>query len=402
MKTAGLRLPLQLLGWRLRFYADSTLKLLNRRWQILLLMLLTSAPASVPLAAQIQTIAAPVRLIVTGDSAIFSLNAWLILLLSMSAWVGVQAEALRGGAAWGYIRTLPTINKLETVVDLMVLLIADLPLLLPFLAYAISAPLPGRAENIVLASALALQWPLYQHLLLRRSAASLIVLAASLAAILALCRESGQLSAIGLVTAGSIAALTFSKRRMVWVGLNPPKPWRPKINEQQPFANLISMDLLTLMQGNRWPQWAAAAVYAAGIVWFGRIWREVGFQVPVAAGLLIASILPPLFQMAGLQTDLRTVRQPLQPMLASLGLSRRTWLIADMLVLESGFCLLVLPSVTALFAVAGWRSFWLLPLGCAFLMLLLPIYAHGNPGRLLPKLSVAVTFLYAAWLIIGN
>lgn len=396
-----LRLLLQLLGWRLRFYANSTLKLVNRRWQILLLMLLTLSPASMPLAAQIQAVAAPVRQIVTGGNAIYSLNIWLIGLLLMSAWVTVQTEALLGGAAWRYMRTLPTVNKLATAVDLVLVLIADLPLLLPFLAYAISAAPSDRAENIVLASALALQWPLYQHLLLRRSTAALIVAAASLAAVMILCREGGQLLAIGLIAAGSIAGLTLNKRLPLWAGLKPPKSWLPTLNpRQRPFANLMRINLLALMQSSRWPKWAATAGYAGTVLWFGGVWREVGFQTPVAAALLIASLLPPLFQIAGLQTCLRTVRQPLLPMLASLGLSRRTLLIADMLVLATGFCLLAAPSVIALFSVAAWRGVLLLPLGCISLTLLLPLYAHGNPSRLLPKLSIAVTFLLAAWSVI--
>lgn len=398
---SSLRLLLQLLGWRLRFYANSTLKLVNRRWQILLLMLLTLSPASMPLAAQIQAVAAPVRQIVAGGNAIYSLNIWLIGLLLMSAWVTVQTEALLGGAAWRYMRTLPAVNKLATAVDLVLLLIADLPLLLPFLAYAISAAPSDRAENIVLVSALALQWPLYQHLLLRRSSAALIVAAATLAAILLLCREEGRLPAIGLITAGSLAGLMLNKHLPVWTGLKPPTSWLPKIKPQQrPLTNLIGMNLKALTQGSRWPQWATVIGYAAGIFWFASVWREVGFQTPVAAALLIASLLPPLFQIADWQTCLRTVRQPLLPLLASLGLSRRTLLIADMLVLETGFCLLAAPSVIALFSVATWRGVLLLPLGWVSLTLLLPLYAHGNPSRLLPKLSIAVTFLLAAWSVI--
>lgn len=398
---SSLRLLLQLLGWRLRFYANSTLKLVNRRWQILLLMLLTLSPASMPLAAQIQAVAAPVRQIVAGGNAIYSLNIWLIGLLLMSAWVTVQTEALLGGAAWRFMRTLPAVNKLATAVDLVLLLIADLPLLLPFLAYAISATPSDRVENIVLASALALQWPLYQHLLLRRSTAALIVAAASLAAVMILCREDGQLLAIGLIAAGSIAGLTLNKRLPLWTGLKPPKSWLPTLNpRQRPLANLMRINLLALMQSSRWPKWAATAGYAGTVLWFGGVWREVGFQAPVAAALLIASLLPPLFQIAGLQTCLRTGRQPLQPMLASLGLSRRTLLLADMLVLATGFCLLAAPSVIALFSVAAWRGVLLLPLGYISLTLLLPLYAHGNPSRLLPKLSIAVTFLLAAWSVI--
>lgn len=392
------RWVLQLLGWRLRFYAHHTLKLVKRRWQIMLLMLILLSPASMPLAAQIHAIATPVRQIVTGENPLHSLSIWLIGMLLMSAWVAVQPQALTGGAAWHYLQSLAAVKRWATAVDLTLLLIADLPLLLPFLAFAISAPPSNRAENIALTSLLALQWLLYQHLLLRRSVAALIVAATSLAATLLLSHDAGRLPAIGLVSVGLVFGLTRNNPVSAWAGLKPPKLWPPKLNPRhKPLANLILINLLTLMQQGRWPQWMATTSYAASVVWFGLIWREIGLQTHVAIALLVTSLLLPLFKIAGWQTCLRNIRQPLLPMLASLNLSRRTLLIADIGVLETCFCLLAVPSVTALLSVVGCRGFWLLPLGCMSLILLLPIYAYGNPSRLLPKLSIAVVFLYAGY-----
>lgn len=130
-ESARSHLFFRLLGWRLRHYADATLKLLLRRWQSVLFVLLVVSPAATPLAAQIDAVGTPIRKIVEGGSPAYALTAWLILSLLAIAWAAVQADALRGGAPWRYLRTLPRLSRFETGLDLTLLLIVDLPLLLP-------------------------------------------------------------------------------------------------------------------------------------------------------------------------------------------------------------------------------------------------------------------------------
>ena len=167
--TGGRRLFFQLLGWRLRFYAEATFKLLIRRWQISCFALFILSPADMPFSAQLQGLSKPVQYLLDGDDA---MPIWLALCALAAAWSSTQAETLRGGAPWLYLKTLPHIAPLEKKLDLWLLLIADLPLLLPFAAFILSrqyADIQSYSVDSLLAVALAAQLPVIQQLILRGS-----------------------------------------------------------------------------------------------------------------------------------------------------------------------------------------------------------------------------------------
>lgn len=402
---SGRHLFFRLLRWRLRHYAAATLKLVLRRWQTWLFVSLILPPASMPLAAQIQAVGTPVRKIIEGGSASYSMAAWLMMSLVAIAWTAVQADALRGGAPWAHLRTLPRIADLEIPVDFVLLLIADLILLLPFVAYGIALAISddGVLESAWLALALAVQWPVIQQLVLRGSPAGAVVAATSLLAVLALCSERGRIFALFLFTAGPLAALHLRDRWTLGSLLKSGSGWRAsRISERRhPVLNLVTMDILALTQWSQLPARLALAAYVGALVAFGTAWENIGFQPKVAAGLLLAGLVPVIFQVAGLELSLRTGREPMRPWLASHGLGAGTLMIADVAVLVGLFLLLALLPIAALQAIAGVRAFLLLPLGAAAVTALIVFYARDGM-RFLPKLVVAVSFGWAAgWLVLG-
>ncbi|QSA98277.1 hypothetical protein [Methylococcus sp. EFPC2] len=391
----------RLLRWRLRYYAAATLKLLLRRWQTWLFASLIFSPASMPLAVQIQAAGTPVRKIVEGGSASYSVAAWLTMSLVAVAWTAVQADALRGGAPWGYLRTLPGIAGLETALDFALLLVADLILMLPFVAYGIALAISGGAvsQNAGLALALAVQWPLLQQLVLRGSPAAAIVAATSLFAVLALCSELGHIVAPVLFVAGPLAALRLRDRGTWGTLLKSGSAWQgSRIGERlPPVLNLATIAILALTQWSQLPTRLALVAYVGALTWFGTAWEAIGFQPHVAAGLLLAGLVPVIFQVAGLELTLRAERSPMCPLLAALGIGEGIQLTADLLVLIGGFCLLGVAPIGTLYPLAGVRVFLIVPVGGVAVGLLSLFYAKADGTRFLPKLAVAVAFWLAVW-----
>ncbi|MBP1149872.1 MULTISPECIES: hypothetical protein [Methylocaldum] len=397
------RLFFRLLGWRLRHYADATLKLLLRRWQSVLFALLVVSPAATPLAAQIDAVGMPVRKIVEGGSPAYALTAWLTLSLLAIAWAAVQADALRGGAPWRYLRTLPGLSRFETGLDLTLLLIADLPLLLPFVAYGITLLGPARSgglEHGLLALALGTQWPIVQQLVLRGSWAALLVAASALIAMLALCVDGAREFAFVLLTGGPIAAFRLRRRL---TGVMKTGSWRigSRIGQHlHPVVNLAAMDALALMQWSQLPARVALLAYAGILGWFGTGWEAVGFQPQVAVGLLLAGFVPLIFQVAGLALTLRAERAPMRPLLASLGIGTAATFVADLLVLVAAFCLLAFLPVAKLYPLAGSYAFLILPLGSTAVAVTLALYSTIDATRFWPKLVTAAAFWLAAWRVV--
>jgi hypothetical protein len=78
-----------------------------------------------------------------------------------------------------------------------------------------------------------------------------------------------------------------------------------------------------------------------------------------------------ILQVASLRHILRTVRKPIYPLLASLGVIRQHLLIADLLILESLFLLLALVPMTMLCPYIGMpTAVLILPIGAIGLVLL--------------------------------
>ncbi|NJD07264.1 MAG: hypothetical protein FIA97_12330 [Methylococcaceae bacterium] len=388
----------RMVHWRLRHYADATLKLLIRRWQAWLFLLFASSPATMPLAAQIHAVGAPVRQAVEGGDPGYTAAAWAAMITIALAWSAVQTEALRGGSSWRFLRTQPLVARLERTVDLAVLLIADLPLLLPFAAYL--ASLPRSATDGAIATALALNLAALQQSVLRRSPAAIAIALSSSAAAFALCREPLQQAALLVLMLGPLVARHMPNR---WTefrcrALPAPKP-RPTVNSGRSLlGNLIAIDIRVLTQRSSLPARLPPAIFTVLLTAFGWSWESIGLRQPVAAGLLLTGILVLAFRSAGLAVVLRTARTPLLPWFASLGVSARTHWLGDLAVMNAAFAGLASGPVFMLHRYSGApRTFLVLPLGMAAVTLSAQLHRSQGTTRFLSKLLVAALFLAAGW-----
>lgn len=397
----------RLLAWRLRFYAEVTVKLLVRRWQMLLLTTLILSPASMPLAAQIQVLASPVdRLLAGADAAAI----WIGFAGLAFAWSSLQGSALSGAEHWRYLSTQTGIRRWESGVDLAVLTIADLPLLLPFAAHQIElrispSDLPFQAA---LAAGLALQLPLMQQRLLRgRNLAAWSIFVLSLATVQSI--AAGLPAAVGLLNliAGPLAADRFAA--FLSAALRPARReigWkRPALSSESAARNLLKLNLRALLQPGVLLARLPLLAYAGAIVWFGDHWRPLGLHDSVALWLLLASMVPLLWQCAGLMLILRRARLPMLPVLTSLGIRPRQLLLADLAVVQAVFLVLEPAALAMLLPILGPRAGILPILGAVALTGLACLYANSAAHRppLLSKLFAAAIFLAGARLwVIGD
>jgi hypothetical protein len=390
---------MQLLAWRLRFYGDVSVKLLIRRWQFWLFLAFAVSPATMPLAAQIHVAGLPVRNVIEGYSPAYSMTAWLALGLIASAWTAVQADALRGGAQWRYLQAMPGILSLEHGIDFAVILLADLPLLLPFAAYLIS--IPQSPLDGLLAFALALQWPLLQLLLLRNRPGASLIAVASTAGVLTLCSDTYRPYAMIYLTAGPLAALHLTGHHAdydlpAWNAA--PAPSRVRLNQRsRPVLNLLKIDLLILGAKSERTSLLGLVFYAFALP--GLIGQSLtaGLKPQFAYALLLAGTIPLAFHVAALESRLQSTRASALPLLNSLGIDWRRLFLADLCLLELGYGLLALPSAAQALSMAGMRGSSLLPIGAAAVALLARHHARTGHLKILPKALIAILMAAAYW-----
>jgi hypothetical protein len=120
-----------LLRSRLRWYAVATGRLVLRRWQALLLALTVLAPASVPLLRQIESLGAPILVLLSPEHGALWRYAILCLYQAFAViWVQMQRDQIGGGEFMRFAQSLPLQPRQVRTVDLLVLLAANSPLLL--------------------------------------------------------------------------------------------------------------------------------------------------------------------------------------------------------------------------------------------------------------------------------
>lgn len=120
-----------LLRYRLHWYAISTGRLVLRRWQALLLTLAVLAPASVPLLKQAESLGWPVLALLSPEHGAAWRLAALCLYQSLAViWLLMQRDQVAGGDFSHYVRSLPVPPRQARAVELVVLLVANSPLLL--------------------------------------------------------------------------------------------------------------------------------------------------------------------------------------------------------------------------------------------------------------------------------
>ena len=135
-----------LLGYRLRWYAVSTGRLLLRHWQSTVLTLGVLSPAATPFLLQLKTLATPILTIFSVEHSVLWRFSYLILLQTIGLlWAGVQRNNIAGGEFMNYAATLPLSPNQCRRADLGVLLLANGLLFVPIISAAIvlaTLPLP--------------------------------------------------------------------------------------------------------------------------------------------------------------------------------------------------------------------------------------------------------------------
>lgn len=121
----------RLVGYRLRWFALSTARLLLRRWQAVVLIVCLSASANSSALGNLETLAHPLLALLAPGHGAFWRGAYMVgLLTACGWWAGMQRAQIEGGPFMAFVGALPFAPRQLRRVHLAVLLLADSPLLL--------------------------------------------------------------------------------------------------------------------------------------------------------------------------------------------------------------------------------------------------------------------------------
>jgi hypothetical protein len=377
----------RLFWWRLRYFRQTSFRLLERRWQVVLLSILALAPAAMPLREQLRLLGRPVSIVVEAGHTWLSAACWLAILAIARAWTGLQANALLGGPGWRHLRSLPMVSGRGRWVDLAVLAAADLPLLLPFAAAIITA---GPQHEFVLPAVLAmlafaLQLPVFQYLQLQRMAGSLPCLGIDLAGIAAAGTgaDSWWLScAAAAACASGIVFLARAPAQAARADRSLPA-WLRLQSQRRLECNLALVNLRFLLGSGRAAQRIRLLACALlPVLLYGFLLQtSIPASGPSAVAAVLVSLgLPPLILcLSSLASELRGLHAPMLAMHRTMGIRNVHLQKAQLLVLAATFCLLCVPLMLTLCQASpsgyhAWHVLALLPVGimalaaCCWLM----------------------------------
>lgn len=122
---------LPLLTHRLRWYATTTARLLLRRWQAAALFFGLSAALGSSLLSNIATLAYPLLSLLAPHHDVVQRSLHLAALLAFAGlWAGMQRAQIEGGPFMAFLKSLPFTARQLRHVDVLVLVLANGPLLL--------------------------------------------------------------------------------------------------------------------------------------------------------------------------------------------------------------------------------------------------------------------------------
>ncbi len=120
-----------LLTHRLRWYTVTTARLLLRRWQAAVLFFGLSAALGSSLLSNIATLAYPLLSLLAPHHDVVQRSVHLGALLAFAGiWAGMQRAQIEGGPFMGFLKSLPYTARQLRHVDVLVLVLANGPLLL--------------------------------------------------------------------------------------------------------------------------------------------------------------------------------------------------------------------------------------------------------------------------------
>jgi hypothetical protein len=387
-----------LLWWRLRHYSSVTYQLLRRRWQMTVFVLLVASPALMPLLMQIDLLGTPIVALTEPGHFRLSASIWIVAGIGAIAWSAVQANAVGGGPAWLYIRSLPLSPLVPRAVDLAVLAAIDLPLFVPCIAAVISLLRHGGWQAVprsIAVLALCLQWPVLQWLGLNRPVRTFQVGLIGLAALgavawgasplwLALGTAAGGFWALRLplVQTHGAARLGTAIERLLERLLTPRRGRRAAWN----LALIDGRFLLSASDLNR--HMSLLLSVSAPLALFAAM-RYFGAQ-PLALTLVPILALPlVVLRVAGFELELRQMHRPVLPLLHSLGVDEATQRRIDSIVLQGVFVPAACPLALLLYdSTDSWHAWALLPVGTLALAACIRLNRWRANAALLPQLAV--------------
>ena len=381
----------RLCRWRLRHFRVTSLRLLERRWQNVLFMLFILSPALMPLSEQFYWLGRPVALMVTPGWDGLALGALVLVTLCAWLWTGLQAHALDGAGAWRHLRAMPLGASLALRVDLAVLVLADLPLLLPFVAAMFS--LRGNPAALAIVGALALQLPLAQALWLRgwwRAAAGCLLFDVAGMVLRASGLSPWLFAGVAACGAGAaLACLIRAPGAGVVRARVVPRALRLGAGRIR-MLNLAAINLRHLFRISQLTQHVRLLLCMAWPLLLNRLLDlsqldDAGSHI----ALLFLAWPPLIFNLAGLAVDLTVLHAPMLALYRALGVAERQLRAAMLLVLGTLLSLACLPLAAVLYRHG--QSLLVLavfPAGVATLAICAQLNVGARTRGFIPKLAV--------------
>jgi hypothetical protein len=385
----------QLFWWRLRFFSSNSYRLLERRWQAVLLTLFAVSPAMMPIPDQIRLLGAPVLKVVEGNHFWLSAGCWFLILVLAWMWTGLQARALLGGPGWQHLRSLPKVSGRARWVDLAVFAATDLPLLLPFAAALLSLGIARGGPSLAAIAAvvaLAGQLPVLQCLVLQDTRRGALCVAADMAGLAATGAGASPWILALMAAAGGILGIALMARTPRVAGRGALRlPGFLRLHGRgRAEWNLARINARYLFSAKQYTQHVRLLLCALLPVALDAVLRQTRLEAAAMPAVQLVVALPPLvLSLAALSIELRTLHTPAMPMNLALGLNSVQLRRASLMVLNCAFCVLCAPLA---FCLGLHRPWWqviaLLPVGIAALTACALLNDRAFNQALIPKVVV--------------
>lgn len=387
----------RLFAWRIRFLARETFQLQTRRWQAVLFVLALSSPLMMPLFQQIKALAAPVDILLSPGHAGVTQGIWIAFLALSGTWACVQPRSLKGGPCWYFLRTLPSPKNLMLRVDLSVLVVSDLPLMLPMVAAIATVHTKGvgpSAAFIVATLLLAAQVPLMQQLVLQRTVQLMLPLVFQCVGLLAQSLGCSLWITSLCLIPGTILALRGITQGIRHVPLLALPSWSSSIgfirSNTHAQVNLAMIDLRYLLSVAASSRLAALACGLTAPPLLMHFLASQGVRPHVQQALSILLLIPMIFSLSGWVFDLRRMHAPMRALHATQGLSTHAIEVVDAVVLQLiGLVCMSSLTLTLYSSVQTWAALWALPAGLLALLACIKLNQKGDRGVFVPKCVVA-------------
>jgi hypothetical protein len=315
---------------------------------------------------------------------------WTLALGVAWSWSSLQADALSGGKSWQYL-SLPLAPRLIQRVDLAVLLVTDLPILLPFCAAEVALLHKGDMLAIPVAvavAALAVQLPIIQLLALKRLPSIGYCLVTDFVGLRAVAVGESSWLLVVAVVVGCLLGLAFPtpvRRRNALRLINPPSCLRLHA-EHSWTSNVAAINLRYLFGTAHFSRYLGLLLYVSLPLVLHGLLQDTGMN-PTAAILILSLVLMPLvLRVSDLAFDLQRLHAPMAQLYTVFGLNESWVRRMNLLVLQAVFVVFCLPLTATLYLhTQSWRALGVLPIGMLTLAVCIQLNYRNANHALAPK-----------------